>query len=140
MRTVAALVFVLVSCSRAPPAPSPRAASGPSRADAAPANKVVGPVFEEGIASYYSDKLAGRKTASGEPYEPSKMTCAHRKLRFGTVVEVERKKNGKKARCTVNDRGPYAKARIIDLSRAVAEALDIEGVAQVRLREVSLPR
>lgn len=114
----------------------------PTSASAAPpaaANSSVGKVFQQGLASYYNDKLAGRKTASGKPYDPRKKTCAHRKLKFGTVVEVERKSNGKKVRCVVNDRGPFSKKKIIDLSRAAAEELDLirAGVAQVRLRKVS---
>lgn len=100
------------------------------------ASSPVGPVFESGVASMYSDKLAGRPTASGEPYDPKKMTCAHKKLRLGTVVEVERLSNGRKVRCVVNDRGPFHKKRIIDLSRATAEALEIDGIAQVKLRKV----
>lgn len=98
-----------------------------------------GPVVGEGMASFYSDKLEGRKTASGEPYDPKKMTCAHRKLPFGTVLAVERLKNGKVARCTVNDRGPFHEKRIIDVSRAVAEAIDLDGVGKVRLRKVADP-
>lgn len=105
-------------------------------AGACTSSKSVGPVIAEGMASFYADSLAGNKTASGEPYDPSADTCAHKKIAFGTVLEVERVDNGKKATCRVNDRGPYHDGRIIDLSRAVAEALGIEGVAKVRLRTV----
>jgi rare lipoprotein A len=93
-------------------------------------------VVETGIASFYSDALAGRPTASGEPYDPSQATCAHRKLPLGTVVQVERAKTGETATCRINDRGPYHDDRIIDLSRSVAEALEIEGIAKVKLRIV----
>lgn len=94
----------------------------------------AGPVIETGIASFYSDALEGRPTASGEPYDPSAATCAHRELPLGTVVQVERSKTGEVARCRVNDRGPYHEGRIIDLSRSVAESLGIEGIAKVSLR------
>jgi len=95
-----------------------------------------GPVVETGIASFYSDALAGRPTASGEPYNPSKETCAHPTMPLGTVVEVERLKTGLRATCRINDRGPYHEERIIDLSRAVAESLEIDGIAKVSLRVV----
>jgi rare lipoprotein A len=88
-----------------------------------------------GLASYYADSLAGRSTASGEPYDPKKKTCAHRRLKFGTVVDVEVLATGLRATCRVNDRGPFVRGRIIDLSRAVAEDLDMieAGVVKVRI-------
>jgi rare lipoprotein A len=110
------------------------ACTSPSSSDA-PSGE-PGPVVETGIASFYSDALAGRPTASGEPYDPSQGTCAHRKLPLGTVVQVERAKTGETATCRINDRGPYHDDRIIDLSRSVAEALEIEGIAKVKLRIV----
>lgn len=97
---------------------------------------VSGPPHQTGIASFYHDGLSGRPTASGEAYDPEAFTCAHRELRLGTVVEVLRLKNGERARCRVNDRGPFAKGRIIDLSRATAEALGIDGIAKVEIRLV----
>lgn len=96
----------------------------------------AGPVIAEGIASFYANSLAGNKTANGETYDPGAATCAHKEIAFGTVLEVERIETGAKARCRVNDRGPFHEDRIIDLSRSVAEALEIEGVAKVRLRKV----
>ncbi len=86
-----------------------------------------------GYASRYADSLAGRPTATGEPYDPQALTCAHRRLRFGTVVEVVRPKSGRRVRCRVNDRGPFHERRVIDLSRAAANALGFEGVAKVEL-------
>ncbi len=102
-----------------------------------PSTKTAGPVIAEGMASFYADSLAGNKTANGETYDPGAETCAHRKLAFGTVLQVERVDNGKTATCRVNDRGPYHDKRIIDLSRSVAESLGIEGVAKVRLRKLA---
>mgnify|MGYP003577971641 CR=1 FL=1 len=98
----------------------------------------AGGTVERGLATYYADSLAGNKTASGERYDPTAMTAAHRTLKFGTVVEVERK-NGKKVRVRINDRGPFAdKKRIIDLSRRAAEDLGMirEGVVPVTLTVV----
>lgn len=83
-------------------------------------------------ASYYSDSLAGNSTASGEPYDPAKMTAAHRTLDFGTRLRVTREGYGEVI-VTVNDRGPFVDGRVIDLSRAAAEKIDMitAGVADV---------
>jgi len=96
----------------------------------------VGPVVETGIASHYADSLAGRPTASGEPYDPQKATCAHQTMDLGTTVEVYAVRTEKKARCRINDRGPFAKDRILDVSRSVAEQLEMDGIAKVELRVV----
>ena len=89
----------------------------------------------EGKAAYYSDALAGRPTASGEPYDPRALTAAHRKLPFGTRVRVVRPSSGRSVVVTINDRGPFGdERRILDLSRAAAERLDMirAGVVDVR--------
>jgi peptidoglycan lytic transglycosylase len=94
----------------------------------------------EGIASYYHNSLAGRPTASGAKYDPTQNTCAHRTLPFGSEVEIEDVKTGRTARCVINDRGPYAKGRLIDMSRSVAEDLGVygkRGVAKVKVRVLS---
>ena len=90
---------------------------------------------EEGVASYYHDSLHRRKTASGKPYDKNALTAAHRTLSFGTRVRVTNLDNGKSVEVTINDRGPYAKGRIIDLSRAAAERVGMirAGTANVRL-------
>ena len=78
--------------------------------------------FEEtGVASWYGGKFHGRKTASGEKYNQNKMTAAHKTLSFGTKVRVKNLENGKSAVVQVNDRGPFKKGRVIDLSRAAAK-------------------
>jgi rare lipoprotein A len=90
---------------------------------------------ERGIASVYARSLAGRPTASGERYDPSIKTCAHRRLPLGTRVEVSVLRTGATAVCRVNDRGPYVHDRLIDLSTAMAEALGLEGgLAKVEIR------
>jgi rare lipoprotein A len=78
-----------------------------------------------GEASYYSDKLAGRSTASGEPYDPRAFTAAHRSLPFGTVVRVVRSEPPGVVYVRINDRGPFRRGRVLDLSRAAAESLEM---------------
>lgn len=90
----------------------------------------------QGSASYYSDALAGRSTASGAPYEPSAFTAAHRSLPFGTVLRVTRVDGGQSVLVRVTDRGPYGpRGRILDLSRAAADRLGMlrAGVAKVKV-------
>jgi len=78
-----------------------------------------------GKGSFYDDKFEGRQTANGEIYKHSLPTAAHRKLAFGTKVKVTNLQNYKTAIVTINDRGPFIKGRIIDLSRSVAQSLDM---------------
>jgi rare lipoprotein A len=96
-----------------------------------------------GLASWYGSAFAGKRTASGERFDPRLFTAAHRKLPFGTWVEVRRIDTGRTVRVRINDRGPNGRAahRIIDLSQRAAEVLDIvrAGVVRVELRIVSGP-
>ncbi|MBI1223043.1 MAG: septal ring lytic transglycosylase RlpA family protein [Bacteroidetes bacterium] len=91
-----------------------------------------------GMASYYSDKFQGRKTASGETYDKEKFTAAHRSLPFGTVVWVKNIKSMDSVQVRINDRGPHVKGRIIDVSRAAAIKLNMlnAGKAKVEVWEV----
>jgi len=93
---------------------------------------------QEGIASWYGKKFHGKKTASGEKYNMRKLTAAHLTLPFGTMVKVTNLENGKKVVVKINDRGPYAKGRIIDLSRKAAKKIGMfqSGIARVRIRVV----
>ena len=94
-----------------------------------------------GAASYYHDSLAGRPTASGEPYDPREFTAANRTLPFGTVLRIVRPDTGASVIVRVNDRGPFGRRRrIVDLSRAAAEQLDMiaRGVVQVRAEVLEL--
>ena len=90
---------------------------------------------EEGIASYYADSLEGNPTASGEPYDSSAMTAAHRTLPFGTKVKVTNLSNDRSVVVRINDRGPHTKDWIIDVSGAAAEKLGLleSGTAKVRI-------
>jgi rare lipoprotein A len=82
-----------------------------------------------GIASIYS----GRQTASGEVMDPGKMTAAHPSLPFGTEVTVTNHSNGRSVVVRINDRGPFVRGRVIDLSPAAGRALGVNGLAQVSL-------
>ncbi|MEN8152705.1 MAG: septal ring lytic transglycosylase RlpA family protein [Acidobacteriota bacterium] len=92
--------------------------------------------YQVGIASWYGDKFNGRRTSNGEIYDMYKLTAAHKKLPFNTLVEVENLNNRKKILVRINDRGPFVKKRIIDLSYKAAIAIDMddEGTAPVVLR------
>ncbi|MFO8098170.1 MAG: septal ring lytic transglycosylase RlpA family protein [Salinibacter sp.] len=100
-------------------------------------------VYQRGEASYYADKFEGRPTASGEPYDPTARTAAHRRLPFGTRVRVTRTDvpEAPSVVVTINDRGPFARGRIIDLSKEGARSLNMtdDGVAAVRLDIVERP-
>ena len=90
---------------------------------------------EGGKASYYADKLDGRRTANGEVFRQRKLTAAHKTLPFGTKVKVKNLTNGKTVKVRINDRGPFVAGRIIDLSKKAAKKIDLvnAGVANVRL-------
>jgi len=95
-----------------------------------------------GYATWYGARLAGRTTASGERFDPSKLTAAHRTLPFGTWVEVRRVDTGESVRVRVTDRGPFGhEERIIDISAAAAKKIGMlkTGVARVQLRIVEGP-
>ncbi len=86
------------------------------------------------MASWYGAKFHGRTTASGEPYDMNAMTAAHPSLPFGTKVRVTNLENGQAAVLRINDRGPFAKGRIIDVSRHAAEHLGFLGTDLARVR------
>ena len=134
--TLVLLSFTL-HCTR-PPATTFQPATGP-RNGASPADG--GAYVEEGTASWYGgngDGFAGRPTASGEIFDPEQYTCAHRTLPLGSFVEVENVENRKRTVLRVNDRGPFIKGRMLDLSKRGAEELGIlsQGTARVRIRSV----
>ncbi len=93
-----------------------------------------------GYASYYADKFHGRKTANGEIFNMHDYTAAHRNLPFGTVLMVTNLENGKKVKVRVNDRGPFVKGRILDLSLQAAKDIGLikNGVAKVQLKILKL--
>ena len=87
-----------------------------------------------GIASWYGDPYHGRRTSNGEVYNKYALTAAHRTLPFDTVVKVNNLENGKSVKVRINDRGPFVKDRIIDLSLAAAQAINMVGPGSARVR------
>lgn len=84
--------------------------------------------FEQGKASWYGPRFNGRRTASGERYNMHELTAAHKTLPFGTMVRVRSLVNGKEVDVRITDRGPFSRGRVIDLSRAAAEAIGMLGL------------
>ena len=92
--------------------------------------------IQTGPASWYGPGFQGRSTASGEAFNTNELTAAHRTLPFGTRIKVVHQKTGRSVMVRINDRGPYAYGRVIDLSWASAQAIGLSGVAQVALLEM----
>jgi rare lipoprotein A len=94
--------------------------------------------IDKGMASYYGDKFHGRPTASGERFDKNAKTAAHRTLPFGTMLEVTNLRNSKQVVVRVNDRGPFKRGRIIDLSKQAAYEIGLHksGTGPVRIRVV----
>lgn len=90
---------------------------------------------ETGQASYYGRELAGQRTASGERFNPNGMTAAHRTLPFGTQLRVTNLANGRSVTVRVNDRGPFVRRRILDVSAGAARQLGFfaQGTARIRV-------
>ena len=114
-------------------ATAPALAADPATAPAAAAGAA-----ESGLAAVYSDKLHGRPTASGQRYDRSRLTAAHKTLPFGTLVKVTNPKNNKSVTVRINDRGPVQAGRILDLSPAAARSLGIgpKSMAEVNAQVV----
>jgi rare lipoprotein A len=109
----------------------------PAMASVKPATGSV----QSGLASYYHDSLHGNQTASGQIYDKNRVSAAHKTLPLGTRVRVTDLDSGRSLVVRINDRGPFVKGRIIDLSRRAAAELDMlqRGLAKVRLEVLSLP-
>jgi rare lipoprotein A len=118
--------------SVAPPAKAATTAESAARPAASGANSAGA---MEGLAAVYSDKLNGRKTASGQVFDQSQLTAAHPTLPFGTRVRVTNTQNNKSVEVRINDRGPAQAGRVIDLSSAAAAKIGITkiGTAPVKL-------
>jgi rare lipoprotein A len=120
-------------------------AGGPTNTTSGTAPRVGAPMsapYQVGIATWYGQYFAGKKTANGERFDPRAMTAAHRTLPFGTWVEVRRISTGATVRVRVNDRGPWGHAkRVIDLSQGAAEMIGFHevGMVKVEIRVVSGP-
>ena len=95
-----------------------------------------------GVASWYGRNRKGKKTASGQPFDPNKLTAAHRTLPLGSKAKVTNLKTGESTEVTINDRGPYVRNRSIDLSSAAAKQIGItkQGVAPVKIEATPKPQ
>lgn len=139
LTVVAAALVIMQACSSAPPS-TPEGHPKPYR--------VYGTWYqpmphardfsEWGVASWYGRQFHGRKTSSGEIYDMYAMTAAHKTLPLGTWVSVRRVDSGRQVEVRVNDRGPFVHGRIIDLSYAAAEALDMVGPGTAEVEVVAL--
>ena len=88
---------------------------------------------QAGVASWYGPGFQGRRTANGERFNTHALTAAHRTLPFGTRVRVTNKSTGRSVVVRINDRGPYAGGRVIDLSSASARTIGVSGTAKVSI-------
>ncbi len=139
MPLLVALLLLLQACTSAPP-PTPKGHPKPYR--------VLGTWYQpipnakdftqRGIASWYGKKFHGRKTSNGEVYNMYAMTAAHKTLPLGTWVRVRRPDSGKQIEVRVNDRGPFVRGRIIDLSYTGAKELDMVGPGTAKVEIVAL--
>jgi rare lipoprotein A len=113
---------------------------GVSISEAADTGDVRRPYLQKGSCSWYGPGFHGRRTSNGEVFDKNALTAAHPTLPFGTQVEVKDVRSGKTVRVRINDRGPYAHKRILDLSYAAAARLGVvdKGVANVELRLVDI--
>jgi rare lipoprotein A len=142
------LAFGLCGCAHAHDEPTmhsrmPEPGVGASGdAVAAPERGPVSAPYQTVLATWYGNAFAGKKTTNGERFDPQAMTAAHRKLPFGTWVEVRRVDTGGTVRVRINDRGPWGDSRnVIDLSYRAAKALGFveKGAAKVEIWVVSGP-
>jgi rare lipoprotein A len=92
---------------------------------------------EEGIASWYGPRFQGKRTANGERFNTNELTAAHKSLPFGTRVRVKSLVDGKEVIVRINDRGPFIKGRIIDLSNAAAKAIGMIGIRRVEIARLN---
>ena len=121
--------------AQAPSPPPPAGATPPSPAPPTPTPEIATGTPQRGRISLYGDGFAGRKTASGEPFDPAALTMAHRTMAFGTRVRVTNLENRRSVEVVVNDRGPFVRGRIADVSEAAARRLGMvaDGVVEAEL-------
>ena len=130
----------LTSVDRMEPAPTPYPLLASASDVLSPARMAhaIGAI-QVGVASFYHSSLVGNLTANGDRYDEGALTAAHRTLELGTRVRVTNLENHRSVVVTVNDRGPYAKGRIIDLSRRAARVLGFvnDGVTKVKVEPLT---
>jgi len=146
------IILTLGFVTECTPAPrfTSRPENKPPRNTVAPRNRRTAPPTLEahfrvgevlvGVASYYGPKFHGRLTANGETFDMYGITAAHKSLPFNTVVRVTNLKNNVSALVRINDRGPFVRGRMLDLSYGAAKKLGIvaEGTARVKMKIVEL--
>src|SRR5699024_9707741 len=125
------LVLFVSSCGTLSRTPE-REAKPPPAIDF-PDKNATGKKMGEGRASWYGPKFHGKLTANGEQYDMHRLTAAHRTLPFNSIVKVKNLDNGKEVMVRINDRGPFAKNRIIDLSKKAARAISMIGNGTARV-------
>lgn len=138
-RAAVAIVALVAACAQLPPAAPPVEPTAPPSAPPEPVAPLPTPPprTERGVVSFYAMSFAGKKTASGDAFDPDALTMAHRTLPFGTRVRVTNVRNHRSVEVVVNDRGPMVAGRIGDLSPAAARAIGLtDGVARVVLEVV----
>lgn len=139
MRLHPALVLALASalwlggCATRAPWDDEAGEPPTSASESVPQAPEDGDVIDRGLASWYGPRFHGRRTASGEAFDQHELTAAHKTLPFGTRVRVRHATTGKEVTVRINDRGPFTRGRVIDLSRAAASAIGLiqTGVAPV---------
>ncbi len=146
---VGALALTLAACSSTAPKPSASAANSHGGYKVGNPYQIDGTWYypnedwsydETGIASWYGEQFHGKYTANGETFDLNAMTAAHRTLPMPTVVRVTNLENGRSIEVRVNDRGPYARGRIIDMSRRAAQLLGYEGKGTAKVRvQIDVP-
>ena len=129
--TLLSLALLVAACSHHEP---PIAAAPIAPVHTASSATTASTKSQLGTASYYGKGFAGRPTANGEIFDPTQMTCAHRTLPFGTWLKVTNLGNGKSVVVRVNDRGPFTKRRVLDLSEGAAKKLDMMGIGTAHVR------
>ncbi|MCP4626072.1 MAG: septal ring lytic transglycosylase RlpA family protein [bacterium] len=140
---ICALLYFIAGCAASEPAPPPKRSPGHPKP-----YKVFGKWYQplpdskgfsqRGIASWYGKDFHGKKTSNGEIYDMYAMTAAHKTLPLGTYVQVHNLENARRVKVRVNDRGPFVRGRIIDLSFTAADRIGIVGPGTARVEVIAL--
>ena len=137
MRVIATLVMPLMLVASAAAQDTDAAAIPAVATSALPVTDAadIETEIDGGVASYYGNELAGNRTANGERFDPGQLTAAHRTLPFGSMVRVTNMSNGDSVVVRINDRGPFSRGRVIDVSHAAAREIGMQrsGTARVKL-------
>jgi rare lipoprotein A len=136
MRALVTLVMPLMLVASAAAQDTDAAALPAVAASAIPLADIIEETeIDGGMASYYGNELAGNRTANGERFDPGELTAAHRTLPFGSMVRVTNMSTGDSVIVRINDRGPFSRGRVIDVSHAAAREIGMQrsGTARVKL-------